>query len=48
MGIWAMLQLAKQMPKERIEILEKEIRDYQVQRVKELEEAQKKITEIKV
>ena len=46
MGIWAMLQLAKQMPPERIDTLEKELidtlekelRECQIKRVKELEE----------
>ena len=47
MGIWAMLQLAKKMPAEKIEELEKEIREYQEKRVKELEELQKKIPGMK-
>lgn len=37
MGLWAMLQLARQMPLEKIDQLEKEIREYQIERVKELE-----------
>ena len=37
MGLWAMLQLAKQMPLEKISQLEKELREYQIERVKELE-----------
>ena len=38
MGMWAMLQLAKQMPPDRIVTLEKELRECQIKRVKELEE----------